>query len=113
LVLGPEQIRQEAWHSARPRNLAACNRGAPCIGCKVARELSFGQYLGNLRVRQARPMPHAARIEMYESGARVEPDATALGAQPGRTHFIERHAGNEEVDRLALHVLAMLGDPAR
>src|SRR5215831_6942932 len=69
---------------------------------------------GELVVRHARPVAHAADVEMDErrAGTRIVADAAALHPQAGLALRLERHAGNEKVHRLAEHVLAELGDPA-
>src|SRR5262249_23244117 len=59
-------------------------------------------------------MAHAGRIQMHERRARawIKTNSAALRAQPRSAQLIERNAGNVEIDRLALRVLAELGDPA-
>ncbi len=61
-----------------------------------------------LVVGHARPVPHMSGVEVNEGRARrgVESDAAALQAKSGKTDFFERHAGNEEIHRVAEHVLA-------
>jgi len=58
-------------------------------------------------------MANAADVEMHEwrSGGGVEADAAALQAQSGEANLFERHAGDEEIHRVALHVLAEARDP--
>ncbi len=60
----------------------------------------------------ARPVAHAADIEMHErrSGSRIETNAAALQAKTDVAQLLQRHAGDEKVHRLAEHVLAELGD---
>ena len=62
-----------------------------------------------LIVGHARPVADAADVEMYErrSGGGVEADAAALQAQSGVADLFEGHAGDEEIHRVALHVLAV------
>ena len=78
-------------------------------------ELTLRQHARELYLRHARPMPHAARIHVHEGGAgcRIKADATALGPQACFAQLLERHAWDVEIDGLAQHVLAELGDPAR
>jgi hypothetical protein len=51
----------------------------------------------------------AADVEMHEgrAGGGVEADAAALQAKTGEADLDERHAGDEEIHRVALHVLAV------
>src|SRR5260370_3650645 len=60
-------------------------------------------------------MPHTAGVQMYEGSARcrVKSAPTALRPQARFAQLLERHARDVEIDRLAQHVLAELGDPAR
>ena len=67
---------------------------------------------GELVVRHARPVAHAADVHVDE-GARIEADAAALEPKACDAQLLDRNAGNLEVDRLAEHVLAELGDAAR
>ena len=61
-----------------------------------------------LVVVHARPVPDAAGVEMHEGRARrwIEADAAALQAKPGVADLLQRYAGNEEIHRVAQHVLA-------
>ena len=61
------------------------------------------EHLGELIMRHARPVAHAADVEMHEgrARARIEADAAALQAQARGAQILERHARDEEVDRLA------------
>ena len=73
------------------------------------------EHLGELVMRHARPVPHAADVHMHErpAGARIEADAAALQAQARGAQIVELGVRNEEVDRLADSVLAVLRDAAR
>ena len=66
------------------------------------------EHPGQLIVGHARPVTDAAGVEMDEgrSRGRIEADAAALQAKPGETDLLERHVRNEEVHRMAEHVLA-------
>src|SRR5262249_52104762 len=82
---------------------------------RLAVELTLRQDARELRLRHARPMAHTAGIHMHEGRARggIKADTAALRPQAGFAQLLERHAWNVEVDRLAQHVLAELGDSAR
>ena len=60
-------------------------------------------------------MAHASGVHVNERRARcgIKADAAALRPQAGFAQLLERYAGNVEVDGLAQHMLAELGDPAR
>ena len=60
-------------------------------------------------------MAHTAGVHVHEGRARggIKADAAALRPQAGFAQLLERHARNVEVDGLAQHVLAELGDSAR
>ena len=66
------------------------------------------EYLGQLIVGHARPVADAAGIEMNErrSRGRIEADAAALQFEARVADLLERHVRNEEVHRMAEHVLA-------
>src|SRR3569833_1755932 len=75
------------------------------IGGEMDR-LAVWEHARELVVRHARPVPDVAGVEMHEGrpGFRVEADAAALQAKPGKTNLLKRHAGNEEIHRMAEHV---------
>ena len=73
---------------------------------------AVGEDAGERIVGHARPVPHAADIEMNEgrAGGRIEADAAALQAKPGGANVRKRHARNVEVHRVAQHMLAEAGN---
>ncbi len=75
---------------------------------------AVGEDACELVVAHARPVPHAADVEMDEGGAggRVVADAAALQPEAGLALGFERYAGDEEVHGAAERVLAELGHPA-
>ena len=74
---------------------------------------SVREYAGQLIVGHARPVTDAAGIEMDErrSRCRVETDAAALQPKAGVTDLLERNVRNEEIHRVAEHMLAEAGHP--
>ena len=72
---------------------------------------AVGEYPRQLIVGHARPVTDAAGIEMDErrSRGRIEADAAALQAKSGGANLLERHVRNEEIHRVAEHVLAEAG----
>ena len=75
--------------------------------------LAVGEDLDQLLTAHPRPVPNRAGVHVNEVGGRIEADATHLSAQADGAELGYRHAGDEEVHRLALHVLAVLGDALR
>ena len=73
---------------------------------------AVGEDAGELVVGHARPVTDAAGIEVHErrAGGRIEADATALQAEPGKADLLQRHARNEEIHGMAQHVLAEARD---
>ena len=73
------------------------------------------EHFRELIMRHARPVAHAANVEMHErrARARIEADAAALHAKARGAQILELGVRNEEVDRLADGVLAVLRDAAR
>src|SRR5215475_1296956 len=71
--------------------------------------------LGQLIVRHPRPVPDGSGVHVDErrAGSRVETHAAALQPKTDFANFLERHARNEEIHRLAIDVLAELRDAAR
>ncbi len=69
---------------------------------------AVGENPGQLIVGHARPVTNAAGIEMDErrSRGRIKADAAALQPQAGEADLLKRHVRNEEVHRVAEHVLA-------
>src|SRR6516164_5715898 len=76
---------------------------------------AIGENPGQLIVSHAWPMTDRAGIHVHErrSRSRIESDATALKTQPNLAEFFELHAGDVEIHRLAIDVLAELSDTAR
>jgi hypothetical protein len=76
---------------------------------------AVGEDARQLVMRHARPVTDAAGVEMHErrAGGRIEADAAALQAQAGKADLFQRHAGNEEVHRVAEHMLAGASDAGR
>ena len=74
-----------------------------------------GKYLGELIMVHPRPVTDAAGVEMDErrAGGRIETDAAALQPQPGIPDLLERDARNEEIHRMAEHMLAEARDARR
>ena len=74
--------------------------------------LAVREHAHELVVRHARPVADVAGVEMHEgrAGGGVETDAAALQAKPGEPDLLKRHAGNEEIHRVAEHVLAEARD---
>ena len=79
----------------------------------------IGEQADELAAVHARPMAHAAGIEMHEGrvGARVIADTAALHAQADRADALRRHVRQIEIDGLAERMLALLrhiaGAPAQ
>ncbi len=73
------------------------------------------EQLGQLIVGHARPVADAAGIKMDErrSRGRIETDATALQLEAGEADLLKRHVRNEEVHRMAEHMLAEAGHTGR
>ena len=65
--------------------------------------------------RDARPVPDGAGVHVHErrAGGRIETDAAALQPQALGPDRRERHAGDIEIDGIAVDVLAELRDAAR
>ena len=105
--------------------------GAGALACLVGGQSLFiarqrtavARHVQRLAVREqadqflaadARPVAHIADIHVDEwrARSRVVADAAALHLEPDVAQFLQRHAGDVEVHRLAEHVLAFLGDTA-
>ncbi|OIQ71496.1 hypothetical protein GALL_468850 [mine drainage metagenome] len=69
---------------------------------------SVREYAGQLIVGHARPVTDAAGIEMDEwrSRCRIETDAAALQPKTGEADLLEWNVRNEEIHRVAEHMLA-------
>ena len=96
---------RERYVALSAATLVGLSFDATCVSGPLARTFA------SPRLRHARPVPHAADVEMHEgrAGGRIEADAAALRPQAGLAQLLERHARNVEVHRLAEHVLADAG----
>ena len=76
---------------------------------------AVGKHPGQLIMGHARPVTDAAGIEMNErrSRGRIEADAAALQAKAGGADLLERNSGDEEIHRVAEHVLAVASHAGR
>ena len=89
---------------------ALCAAGlldATCVSGPLAHDAR------KLRFRHPRPVAHAADVHVDEgrAGRGIEADAAALQAQAGLADRLELDVRDEEVDRLAVHVLAVAWRP--
>ena len=132
LVAAAEQRRPQAAPSA---GILGAGVGHAGDGAALGEDLGFrllvagerlvvGRQVHRLAVREqrhelpaghARPGAHAAGVEMHEGMGRVriEADAAVLEAHADRAHPGHVDVRQVEIERLAGHVLAELGDGAR
>ena len=105
------------WSAAAPLDVGESERIA-AQRLAVRRNMhgaAIRENLDQLIVRHARPVPDGAGVHVHEgrAGGRIETDAAALQPKTNLADLLERHAGNEEVHRLAIDVLAELRDAIR
>ena len=77
--------------------------------------LAVGEDADELLAGHPRPVAHRTGVHVDEgrAGGRVEADAADLHPEADRPQGRQRHAGDEEIHRLAVHVLAVLGNAPR